>query len=98
MKKIVVACGSGIVTSIMVANYTSELLDAHGYAGKYEIVRCAITDAPTICSDADMLIATTIAPVGVTCAYISGVPFLTGKGRADAEKQILDEMACEPLE
>ena len=40
-----------------------------------------------------MLVATTVAPAGITCAYVSGVPFLTGMGKADAEKQILDLMA-----
>lgn len=93
MKKIVVACGMGVATSAMVALRVGELLDAHGYAGSYELVRCAIDDTPRECADADLLIATTIAPVGVTCEYVSGVPFLTGRGRADAERFILETMA-----
>lgn len=92
MKKIVVACGSGVVTSAMVAKYLADLLDAHGHADAYRIVRCSMADAPRQCEDADVLVATTIAPMGITCAYISGVPILTGKGRADTEKQILDIM------
>ena len=85
MKKIVVACGTGVATSAMVALRVGELLDANGYAGSYELVRCAIDDTPRECADADLLIATTIAPVGV--------PFLTGRGRADAERFILETMA-----
>ena len=40
-----------------------------------------------------LLIATTVAPAGITCEYISGIPFLTGMGIADAQKKILDIMA-----
>lgn len=94
MKKIVVACGTGIVTSAIVAGYIGDLLDAHGYAGHYEIVRCSMAEAPEQCENADVLVATTIAPKGITCDYISGVSVLTGKGRADTEKQILDLMGA----
>ena len=89
MKKIVLACGSGVATSTAVAKKVSDLLNANGYEGQYEIVQCAISEAAANCEGADMLVATT----GITCAYVSGVPFLTGMGKADAEKQILDLMA-----
>lgn len=93
MKKIVVACGSGVVTSSAVVAKVAELLDDCGYAGGYEFVRCTIAQAVEECADADMLIATTVAPRGITCAYISGIPFLTGCGVKDAQKSILDIMA-----
>lgn len=93
MKKIVLACGSGVATSTAVAKKVETLLDANGYEGAYTIVQCAIAEAAANCADADLLVATTVAPEGITCAYVSGVPFLTGMGKADAEKQILDVMA-----
>ena len=93
MKKIVLACGSGVATSTAVARKVSDLLDANGYKGQFHIVQCAIAEAAANCADADLLVAPTVAPEGITCAYVSGVPFLTGMGKADAEKQILDVMA-----
>ena len=93
MKKIVLACGSGVATSSAVAKKVSDLLDANGFEGAYTIVQCAIAEAAANCGDADLLVATTVAPEGITCAYVSGVPFLTGMGKADAEKQSLDIMA-----
>ena len=70
------------------------LLDANGYAGKYEIVQCAISEAKDACDEgADLLIATTVAPEGLTCPYVSGVPFMTGMNRVAAEKAVLDVMA-----
>lgn len=93
MKKIVLACGSGVATSTAVAKKVSDLLDANGYQGQYHIVQCAISEAASQCADADLLVATTVAPAGITCDYVTGVPFLTGMGKADAEKQILAVMA-----
>lgn len=90
MKKIVLACGSGVATSSAVAKKVSDLLDANGFEGAYTIVQCAIAEAAANCGDADLLVATTVAPEGITCAYVSGVPFLTGMGKADAEKKIVE--------
>ena len=93
MKKIVLACGSGIATSTAVAQKVSSLLNDNGYDGKYEIIQCAISEAKETCADADLLVATTVAPDGLECPYVSGVPFLTGVGRPAAEQEILSIMA-----
>lgn len=93
MKKIVLACGSGIATSTAVAQKVTTLLDENGYANQYHIVQCAIAEAPSQCVDADLLIATTVAPAGITCDFVSGLPFLTGMGLADTHQKILDIMA-----
>lgn len=90
MKKIVLACGSGVATSTAVAQKVSTLLDDNGFKGQYHIVQCAIAEASSQCADADLLIATTVAPAGITCDFISGLPFLTGMGLADTQQKILD--------
>ena len=93
MKKIVLACGSGIATSTAVSRKVTALLDEHGFAGGYEIVQCAISEAADACADADVLVATTVAPGGLACPYVSGVPFLTGVGRDAAERSLLEALA-----
>lgn len=90
MKKIVVACGSGIATSTAVEAKVKDLLDNNGLSGQYTITKCAIGEAPSKCADADLLVATTAAPAGISCPYVSGVPFLTTIGKAAAEQQILE--------
>lgn len=80
MKKIVVACGSGIATSTAVEAKVKDLLDNNGLSGQYTITKCAIGEAPSKCADADLLVATTAAPAGISCPYVSGVPFLTTIG------------------
>ncbi len=42
-----------------------------------------------MCSDAVLLVATTIAPAGMTCEYVSGVPFLTD-GKPTQRKKIVE--------
>lgn len=90
MKKIVLACGSGIATSTAVANKVSVFLNENGMAGQYTIVQCAIAEAPSQCADAVMLISTTVPPAGITCPYVNGVSFLTNMGVAQTQQQILD--------
>ncbi len=93
MKKIVLACGAGVATSSVVAQKVAALLDAQGMEGSYEIVQCALSEAKDACVDADLLIATTVAPGDLACPYVNGVPFLTGIGRAAAEQEVLDALA-----
>ena len=92
MKNIILACGSGIATSTAVAAKIKDLLNANGYEGEFKITTCAIAEAPSKSQTADLIIATTVKPDGIECPFISGIPFLTGMGRAQAEQQILDFM------
>lgn len=90
MKKIVVACGSGIATSTAVEGKVKDLLESNGMGGKFELVKCSIAEAPSQCQDAVLLVATTAAPAGIACPYVNGVPFLTTIGKAAAEQQIIE--------
>ena len=92
MKTIILSCGTGIATSAAVSKKISDLLDANGYAGAYEIVQCPINEAKRRSESADLLIATTAEPAGLACPYVNGVPFLTSVGRAEAEQRVLDVM------
>ncbi|WP_130811725.1 PTS sugar transporter subunit IIB [Olsenella sp. Marseille-P4559] len=93
MVNILLACGSGIATSTAVAAKIKDLLNDNGYGGKFNITTCSIADAVGKSSSADLVIATTVKPGGIECPFISGIPFLTGMGRANAEKQVLAFMA-----
>lgn len=92
MKKIVLACGSGVATSTAVAAKIRELLDNNGYRGQYTIVQCAIAEAVGQSQDADLLIATTVKPNGINCPFISGIPYLTGMGKDKVDQQVLEFM------
>ena len=61
MKKIVVACGSGIATSTVVATKVKDLLDSNGVTD-YEITKCSIAEAPSQCDGAALLVCTAAPP------------------------------------
>lgn len=78
MKKILVACGSGIATSTAVNNKIKNTLDENGYKGKYELKQIKVNEAPGLSKGYDLLISTTQRPPKLECEYMSAVPFLTG--------------------
>lgn len=93
MKKILLACGSGICTSTAVRQKVEQMLNDKGFAGQFEITQCKVSEAPSKSANFDFLIATTMAPAGLNCPYVNGVPYLTGVGVAASEAEILKLMA-----
>ena len=91
-KRILLSCGSGIVTSTLARKKVEELLDANGYAGKYEIVQVPLASAPEKSRDFDFIVATSLAPTELHCPYVNGMPYLMGVGVDVPNKQILELM------
>ena len=89
-KRIMFACGSGICTSTAVRKKVEAMLDENGYKGQYEITEC-----PAQSVNYDFLVATTMAPAGLKCPYVNGIPYLTGRGTDVPNKAILELMAAE---
>ena len=89
MKKILLACGTAVATSIVVTRRLDEAMEKRGLAGKYTTSQCKISEIPSKISNFDILIANAKAPPGVTIPVINGLPLITGVG---AEK-IWDEIA-----
>jgi len=78
MKKILLACGTGIVTSTAVNMKLTKILNDRGYAKQYSITQCKVVEAASKSGDYDFIVATTLPPPGLKCPYVSGIPFLTG--------------------
>jgi PTS system galactitol-specific IIB component len=91
-KRILFACGSGICTATTVRHKIEEVLDKNGYAGSYELVQCKVTQAAALSSDFDFIISTTPPIPGLACPYVSGIPFLTGRGQDRAVADVLRMM------
>lgn len=94
-KRILLSCGSGIVTSTAARKKVEELLDANGYAGQYEITQVPLASAPEHSRNYDFIIATSIAPTELHCPYVNGVPYLTGVGVDAVNAQVLELMEAE---
>ena len=80
MKRIVVACGSGVATSTVANQKISNFLDENGYAGKYQIIQCQVSELAEKAKSADFCVATTIVGGGISCPVLPGLPLLTGIG------------------
>jgi PTS system galactitol-specific IIB component len=92
VKRILLACGSGVATSEAVRVRIEKLLNSEGFEGGYTIDMCKIAQAPELSSSYDFLIATTQAPVTIKCPYVNGVPFLMSVGVDEATRRVLQLM------
>lgn len=92
MKNILLACGSGIVTSTAVRGKIEKVLDENGFKGKYKITQCKVGEASAMSQNYDFLISTTMAPQNLSCPYVKGVCFLTNVNTQPSIDRILELM------
>ncbi len=89
MKHILMACGTGICTSSAVRERVSQFLDAHGYAGLYDVTQCKMADVPSLSHTHDFLIAVTLIPGTLDIPFVNGTAFLTGADTTNSERMLL---------
>jgi len=88
-KVVLVACGTGIATSTVVNNAVQKIAKANNLA--VELIQCKMMEVPGYADRADLLITTTVVDKDkYSFPVVNGRPFLTGVGKAKAEKEILD--------
>jgi len=81
MKKIVVACASGIATSGMVATKLNNMLIDRGYGNKAYVDSADIKNIDAIIHSYDIYVnLTPMVPIDYDIPSFSGIPFLTGIG------------------
>lgn len=89
LNRILVCCGAGVSTSMLVCEKLSKLLDAEGFAGTYCIDSCRANEAAELSANYTLLVSTTGEPEGLACPYVNGIPFLNGHGEGAAEAHVL---------
>lgn len=83
MKKIIVACGAGVVTSTTAMNKLNEELGARGcQEGKdYKLIQTSVQAVASMADEADMAITTTQYDNDeIKIPVLNGLPLLTGIG------------------
>lgn len=78
MKKIVVACGSGVATSQTVASKISNMLEEEGLKATVEAVD--IKELENIISSVDIYVTIMPGSESFNIPTINGIKFLTGMG------------------
>ena len=94
MKKIIVACGSGVATSQNVATRLSLLLDEHLGGQGYEVVPVDIKSIDNEVKQADIYIS--LVPeaknMGYSIPVFDGIAFLTGINQEEELNKIIEEI------
>ncbi len=89
VKRILLACGTGVCTSTVATNKLSTALDARGFKGQYSVTQCLLSETVAKSPSFDVLVCTAAAPGGVTIPVINGLCFLTGVGMDKAVDEVV---------
>lgn len=90
MKKIIVACGSGVATSQTVASKVKRILEDHNVRAEVSAVDIKSLDKYLKTSDVYISITNTNKEYDIPT--LSGIPFLTGIGIEEETKKLLDAL------
>ena len=89
-KTILVACGTAIATSTVVAKAIEEALEDRGMS--VNIRQCKAAEVPSLVADADLIVTTTPVSVDRDIPIIQTLAFLTGIGRKEIIEQIVEKL------
>lgn len=85
-KRILVACGTAIATSTVVAKGIEEAMAERGI--KVITRQCKAAEVKSLSSDADLIVTTTPVPQDLGVPVIQTLAFLTGIGKEEVLDQI----------
>ncbi|MCS7249256.1 MAG: PTS sugar transporter subunit IIB [Anaerolineales bacterium] len=86
VKRILVACGTAIATSTLVAVQIQEEMAKRGLT--VETRQCKATEVPSYAQDVDLIVSTTPVPQNLGKPVIQTLAFLTGVGKEEVLSQI----------
>ena len=89
-KTILVACGTAIATSTVVAKGIEEALKERGISVRTR--QCKASDIRNQLHGVDLIVTTTPVPSDLGLPVIQTLAFLTGIGREDVIKQIVEKL------
>lgn len=92
MKKILVACGTGIATSTMAAKKLEAALEARGLGKEVSINQCKVAELPFKANDYDLIVVTSRVTQDIKVPVVQGLPFLTGVGIDKTVDEIIEKL------
>lgn len=92
MKKILVACGTGICTSTMAAKKLATQLEDRGLKGQFAISQCRVSELEFKANDFDVIVCTSNASGKFDTPIIQGLAYLTGVNMAKTTDQVIDAL------
>ena len=92
MKKILLVCGSGIITSTIVKKKLIEELDAKGYKDSYSITQARVEEVTEISKDYDLCVTTTLLGNECHCPVVVATNFLMGRNTEELIAEIISHL------
>ena len=89
-KVILVACGTAIATSTVVANEIDTILKDRGISAVTR--QCKAAEVPSLVGNADLVVTTTPLSNNLGVPVIHTLAFLTGVGKEDVINQIIEAL------
>ncbi len=89
-KRILVACGTGIATSTVIADKVKEVCLKAGYEVHVEQVK--VVEVAGKAADFDLIVASTKIPASVKTPSVSGISYLTGVGMERTDAEIIEKL------
>ncbi|HUV15986.1 MAG TPA: PTS sugar transporter subunit IIB [Pelolinea sp.] len=89
-KRILVACGTAIATSTVVAKAIEEALKERGIS--ITTRQCKAAEVKSLAGDAHLIVTTTPVPSDLGVPVIQTLAFLTGIGREAVIEQIIEAL------
>ncbi|MEN1967360.1 PTS sugar transporter subunit IIB [Lentibacillus sp. N15] len=90
MKKLLIMCGTGIVTSTMVGEKVKAWLRKQNLDDEVRIHQSSVSDGLKRIDEYDIVISTTIVPDEVKDKVINGVPLITGNDVEEVYQKMLE--------
>lgn len=88
--KILVACGSGIATSTVIANRVKDICSNAGY--DVEVSQTKVVEVENKAYDYDLIVASTQIPDTVKTPHIRAIAYLTGVGKEKVDQEIIQKV------
>jgi PTS system galactitol-specific IIB component len=89
-KMVLVACGTAIATSTVVANEIENIMKEKGIPVVTR--QCKAAEVPSLAANADLVVTTTPLPNNLGVTVIHTLAFLTGMGKEEAIAQIVEAL------
>lgn len=89
-KVVLVACGTGIATSTVVAERVKKIIDENGINA--DVIQCKMSEVASKESEADLLVTTSILPKNYSIPVVNAMGYLTGMGTENIDKEILKHL------
>ncbi len=91
-KRVLVACGTGIATSVAVARKIEDIFNDMGHGGKVEFGTCSVAELQSKATKYDLVITTAHNSKELPVKVIMGVAFLIGRGTEPVLKEIIETL------